>query len=93
MIEDPELAAEAARIRDRARNFRVEFNRTGGEPKWQLVDKMVARPLQELKQQVSNELLRNAAEKNQLVPIDRDPVPHEYVEQVRKYYERLGVGQ
>ena len=38
MIEDPELAAEAARIRDRARSFRVDFNRTGGEPKWRLVE-------------------------------------------------------
>ncbi len=93
MIDDPDLAAEAARIRDRARNFRVEFNRTGGEPKWNLVNQMVAQPLQELKQQVSNELLRSAADKNKLVPIDRDPVPHEYAEQVRKYYERLGVGQ
>jgi hypothetical protein len=28
-----------------------------------------------------------------LVPIDREPVPPEYVEQVRRYYERLGSGR
>ena len=93
MIEDPELAAEAARIRDRARNFRVEFNRTGGDPKWRLVEEMVAEPLQELHKEVLNELLRRSGKKNELVPIDRDLVPDEFVDQVKDYYERLGAGQ
>ena len=28
-----------------------------------------------------------------LVPIDRDPVPPQYAEGVRRYYERLGSGR
>ena len=28
-----------------------------------------------------------------LVPIDRDPVPPQFAEGVRRYYERLGSGQ
>lgn len=93
IVDDPELRAEAARIRERARAFRQEYKRHSEEPKWDLIRDMVARPLRELRQEVSEELLRRAAEKNELVPIDRDPVPEQFVEQVRRYYESLGSGK
>ena len=54
---------------------------------------MIATPLRELKQRVSEELLRRSAEKNAPVPIDRDPVPAEYADAVRLYYESLGSGR
>jgi len=34
--------------------------------------------------------MRRAAEKNAIVPIDKDPVPQQFTEQVRRYYENLG---
>ncbi|MEM7316427.1 MAG: hypothetical protein AAF497_25110 [Planctomycetota bacterium] len=54
---------------------------------------MIAQPLRELKRDVSEELLRRSAEKHAPVPIDRDPVPNEFVDAVREYYESLGGGR
>lgn len=93
IVDDPELRAEAARIRERARGFRGEFKRHSEEPRWDLIKKMVSDPLRELRQEVTAELLRRSAEKNALVPIDRDPVPEQFTEQVRRYYENLGKGE
>ena len=41
---------------------------------------------------MAEELLRRESSEA-LVPIDREPVPPEYAEQVRRYYERLGSGR
>jgi hypothetical protein len=41
---------------------------------------------------VGQELLRHQSTEA-LVPIDRDAVPPQYAEQVRRYYERLGSGR
>jgi hypothetical protein len=49
----------------------------------------IGKPLLELRQAVSEELLRRESSEA-LVPIDREPVPATYAEQVRRYYERLG---
>jgi hypothetical protein len=91
MVGDPRLRAEAARIRDRARAVRSEFNRHSKEPNWDMVREFVGRPLVELRDQVAQELLRREGSEA-LVPIDREPVPPEYADQVRRYYERLGSG-
>lgn len=88
-VTDPRLRAEAARIRDRAREVRSEFKRHSEEPNWELVREFVSEPLVELRDRVSQELMRRES-KTALVPIDREPVAPEYVEQVRRYYERLG---
>ena len=93
IVDDPELRSQAARIRDRARDVRSEFRRHSKEPQWELVDKLIATPLRELKMHVSEELLRRSAEKHAPVPIDRDPVPAEYADAVRQYYESLGSGR
>jgi hypothetical protein len=66
------------------------MKRHGEQPQWDLVEDMVAKPLRELKQQVRAELLRRTAEKNELVPIDRDPVPARFSDAVQRYYENLG---
>jgi hypothetical protein len=90
MVGDPDLRAQANTIRDRVRQMRADMKRHGEEPKWDLVEELVAQPLRELKREVRAELLRRTATKNQLVPIDRDPVPAEFTEAVRQYYENLG---
>jgi hypothetical protein len=92
MVDDPELRAEAARIRDRARGIRRDIKRHAKEPNWNLVRISVAEPLNELRRRVSDELLRRES-KDALVPIDGDPVPEEYAERVREYYESLGSGK
>jgi hypothetical protein len=89
MLDVPELRAEAARIRDRARNVRVELKRHSKEPQWDLVQMEIAGPLVELRARISEELARRES-KEALVPIDRDPVPTRYSELVRRYYEELG---
>lgn len=92
MVDDPELRAEAARIRDAARSIRIEMKRHSSAPQWNLVRVNVAEPLVELSNRVADELLRRQS-KQALVPLDRDPVPPKYSEKTRKYYERLGSGQ
>ena len=89
LLDLPELRTEAARVRERARSFRVEFKRHGQPPQWSLVKLEVAAPLAELRSRVAEELARRQSAEA-LVPLDRDPVPARYSELVRRYYERLG---
>jgi hypothetical protein len=49
----------------------------------------VLKPLVEVRDQLAEELARREPHEN-LVPIDRDPVPGRYSELVRRYYEELG---
>ncbi|HEX7379547.1 MAG TPA: hypothetical protein VF278_20660 [Pirellulales bacterium] len=92
MIDDPELSAQAARVRQRAKAIRGELKRHSHEPNWKLVKIDVARPLAELRDRVAAELLRRTAQ-DALAPLDRDPVPPKYQEKTRRYYERLGSGR
>ena len=69
-----------------------ESKRHSKEPNWDLVQEFIGRPLVELRNAVNEELLRRESS-DKLVPIDREPVPPEFVEQVRRYYERLGSGR
>jgi hypothetical protein len=92
MMNDAELRAEAARIRDRARGFRRDLKRHSQPPNWDLVNLQVIAPLNELYDRVNEELMRRAS-REALVPIDRDPVPPRFDEAVRLYYERLGTGE
>ena len=92
MVEDPDLRAEAARIRERARAIRADFKRHSKEPNWDLVQQQVAGPLFELQDRVAEELLRRTSKKA-LIPLDRDPVPPQYSEKTRRYYEQLGTGK
>ncbi len=92
LLIDPERKADVARIREAAREMRVEYKRHAKEPQWDLVRKLIADPLKELRSEVSDELMRLAAERNALVPIDRDPVPRQYEKQLDRYYENLGRG-
>jgi hypothetical protein len=92
MVDDPELRAEAARIREQARSIRAEMKRHSSAPNWKLVRVNVAEPLVELSNRVADELLRRNS-KQAIVPLDRDPVPPKYSEKTRRYYEQLGNGK
>ena len=93
IVDDPELRSRAARVRDRAREVRRELRRHAREPQWPLVEELIAEPLRTLRRDVAEELMRRSAERNAIVPIDRDPVPDRFSEAVRLYYERLGSGR
>lgn len=92
MVDDPELRAEAARIRDQARSIRAELKRHSLAPNWDLVRVQVAEPLAELSDRVTEELLRRNS-RQVVVPLDRDPVPPKYSEKTRRYYEQIGSGK
>ena len=92
LLDNPELRAEAARIRDRARGAREDFKRHSKVPDWNKLRDLVAEPLNELHTKIAEEIRRRESP-DALVPIDRDPVPPQYAEGVRRYYERLGSGR
>ena len=58
MLDDPELRAEAARIRDRAEDARAEFKRHAKEPDWTKLQDLVAEPLVELSRRIGEEIRR-----------------------------------
>jgi hypothetical protein len=92
LLDDPEWRAEAARIRDRVRGARDEFKRHAKEPDWTKLRTLVAEPMNELRERIAEELRRRESP-DSLVPIDRDPVPPQFAEGVRLYFERLGSGR
>jgi hypothetical protein len=92
MVSDPELRGDAARIRDRAREIRRDLRRHSRAPNWDLVKLQVLEPLAELRDRLAQEILRRSGQRS-MVPIDRDPVPPQFQQQVRRYYEQLGSGR
>jgi len=92
LIEDPELRSGVARVRDRVRGEREEIKRHAREPDWNKLKELVVEPLAELRDRIAEEVRRRESP-DALVPIDRDPVPPQFAEGVRRYYERLGSGR
>jgi hypothetical protein len=89
-VRDPEMRGIAAGIRQAARELHRDYVRHSKEPQWDLVREMVAKPLAQLRETVQAELLRKSADRNAVVPIDRDPVPTVFEQRLRRYYENLG---
>jgi hypothetical protein len=92
LLQNPEWRAEASRIRDRVRGARDELRRHSQVPDWTKLQTLVAQPLEELRNRIADEVHRRESP-DSLVPIDRDPVPPQFAEGVRRYYERLGSGR
>jgi hypothetical protein len=92
LLTDPELRAEAARIRDRVRGAREDVKRHAKLPDWNQLQQLVSEPINELRDRIAEEVRRRESP-DALVPIDRDPVPPQFSEGVRRYYERLGSGK
>jgi hypothetical protein len=92
LIDDPELRSRAAQVRDRVRGEREEIKRHARLPDWNKLKEMVIEPLAELRERIAEEVRRRESP-DALVPIDRDPVPPQFAEGVRRYYERLGSGK
>jgi hypothetical protein len=92
LLGEPSLRNDAARILDDARQMRVESRRNNEPPQVGHLESRITQPLAELRDRVIEELARQSAD-DPTVPIDRDPVPPEYREMVRRYYTELGRGQ
>jgi hypothetical protein len=91
LLDAPGFRNDVARARERARQMRQEYRREGKKPDWANVRLQVLKPLVEVSRQITEELARRGPRED-LVPIDRDPVPGRYSELVRRYYEELGKG-
>jgi hypothetical protein len=92
MLDDPDMSAEVARIRDRTEAARVDYIRHSKTPDWNKLQDMVVEPLAELRRRIAEEIRRQESP-DSLVPIDRDAAPPEFAEEVRLYYQRLGSGE
>lgn len=92
LLDEPVLRNDAARILDDARAMRVENRRNNEPPQVEHLQNRITQPLMELRDRVIEELARQNAD-DPTVPIDRDPVPPEYQDLVRRYYTELGRGR
>ncbi len=88
LLDDPKMRSQAAEIREQAKAIRVEMKRHSKEPNWEIVQDFIAEPLEKLRAEVARELLLKE-NREALVPIDRDPVPAIFEEQVQEYYKEL----
>jgi hypothetical protein len=89
LIDEADLRDDVAKARERARLFRQEFKRERKKPDWAVVQLQVMKPLTEVRDRIAEELARRES-REALVPLDRDPVPNQYSDLVRRYYEELG---
>jgi len=92
ILEDPEMRGRVAQAREQATAMRSEFRRHGSRPQWPLVQSQIQKPLIEVQQWVQ-EQLNQKKNPDRLAPIDRDQVPRQYSDLVRRYYERLSSGK
>lgn len=92
LLNNPELRNEAAKVQDRARSMRIELKRSNEAPQVANLNTRITQPLMELRDRVVEELSKKDAGKN-LAPVDRDPVPAEFRDLVKRYYQELGAGK
>lgn len=92
MVEDEDLKNEIAKVSDNARAMRIDYRRDNLPPQADQITTRITNPLVEMRNRLTEELAKLDKE-NPLAPIDRDPVPSEFRELVKKYYEELGSGK
>lgn len=92
IVEADDLRNELAKVIDDARAMRIEFRRNNEPPQANTIDQRITLPLVEIRDRLVEELAKLDKD-NPLAPIDRDPVPREYRDLVRRYYEELGSGR
>jgi len=92
VLDSPDLRNQLATVRDRAAGFRAAYRNGRKLPSADAVRQQILMPLAQVRVWVQEELSRQE-NANSLVPLDRDPVPENYSELVRQYYEKLGSAQ
>lgn len=86
------MSDRVKQIREELSKMQREFIRHSKEPEWDLVEMQMMKPLEQLRKLLKEELSKFQSDKS-LAPIDRDPVPDQFDELVRRYYLRLGKGE
>jgi hypothetical protein len=89
VLDSQDLRNQLAIVRDRVGAFRSEYRNGRRAPSPDIVREQLLLPLSQVQVWVQEELARQQ-NSSSLVPLDRDPVPENYSELVRKYYEKLG---
>jgi hypothetical protein len=92
VVDSVELRNRLATVRERVAAFRAEYRLHDRMPLVDAVKMQVLQPMTEVRVQLQEDLARLENVRS-LVPLDHDPVPDNYSELVRKYYEKLGGGQ
>jgi hypothetical protein len=92
VLDAPDMRNQLAAVRERVGVMRAQFRRTGRKPDPDEVQVEVLDPMTQIRTWLRDELARRQ-DANSLVPLDHDPVPENYSDLVRKYYEMLGGGQ
>ena len=92
VLDSQDLRNQLTTVRERVAVFRGEYRDRGRMPEGEVVRQQILVPLTQVRVWVQEELTRRQNAES-LVPLDRDPVPENYSELVRKYYEKLGSAQ
>lgn len=92
VVDPTDLRNQLATVRDRASVMRQDFRQSGRKPDTGVVRDQILTPLTQVRVWLQEELARKERA-DSLVPLDRDPVPDNFSELVRKYYEKLGSAQ
>jgi hypothetical protein len=92
VLESPELRNQLATARERLAGFRADYRARGTRPDTNSLQIKVLGPMTEVRVRLQEDLAR-LQDSHSLVPLDHDPVPDNYTDLVRKYYEKLGGGQ
>jgi hypothetical protein len=88
-LDPADLRNQLAAVRERAGSLRAEYRRQGVAPADEIVSQQILTPMTRIRAWLQEELARRE-DAHSRVPLDRDPVPDNYSELVRKYYETLG---
>ncbi len=91
-VDQQDLRNQLATVRERVSAMRAEFRQTGRKPDVNVVREQIITPLTQVRVWLQDELARRE-NSDSLAPLDRDPVPDNYAELVRQYYEKLGSAQ
>jgi hypothetical protein len=92
VLDPADLRNQLATVRERVATLRADYRDRGRAPQEKAVREQILVPLTQVRVWLREELARQE-NANSLVPLDRDPVPENYSELVRKYYETLGSAQ
>jgi predicted nucleic acid-binding Zn-ribbon protein len=92
VVDSTDLRDRLAEVRERVGVFRSDFRQRHQKPDAKAVQNLVVAPLAEVRARLDEDLARMSNAKS-LVPLDHEPVPENFSEMVRKYYEKLGGGQ
>jgi hypothetical protein len=92
VLDQADLRNELAAARERLAALRTDYREYGRSPSEEVLKQNIVAPLTQVRVWLQQQLARQENPQG-LVPLDRDPVPENFSELVRKYYENLGSAQ